>query len=334
MRNLLSMKFILTFIICIQTIILSAQIDEAIKFKITDPNGNSDETIIRLKNESTQGFDSAWDAWKLFTSNDALPSLYSKTDSQLELAINSIPPMLKDTLVHLYIRARTVSGAYTITTEQLGSFPSGIKIALKDLETNIIYELNQNMNESFYVTADSLNDQMRFEVFYSTTAIATILDNDLTVTNNGCWNWNYLLEDISNNFITSGLGSSETFEIYDLPNGEHALYITDDYNLVDTVSVVINSEGLDTSALSFSDNSNPPINIFYLNGTLYVESIPILSETVSIAVYAMNGQLLIHQSEIPDSEAVNFQLGSFTEQKVVIVQVYGDSYRFTKKVIL
>jgi len=44
-----------------------SQIDEAIKFKITDPNGHTDETILRLKNESTSGWDDDWDAWKLFT---------------------------------------------------------------------------------------------------------------------------------------------------------------------------------------------------------------------------------------------------------------------------
>ena len=126
--------FILSLLV-INSNYLNAQINEAIKFKITDPNGNTDESIVRLSDQATNEFDPFWDAWKVFTPNDIVPSLYSETSSNEPLTINAIPLMTKDTVVFLRMRAKLVGGVYSMQTEQLGSFPNNVKIAIKDIES-------------------------------------------------------------------------------------------------------------------------------------------------------------------------------------------------------
>ena len=80
-----------------------SQLNNAFRFKITG-NGYSDETIIRLVNGASVNFDGSYDAWKLFSLNPNVPSLYTQISNGQELSINALPEFTKDPSITIYTK--------------------------------------------------------------------------------------------------------------------------------------------------------------------------------------------------------------------------------------
>ena len=289
----------------------SSQINEAIKFKITDPFGNTDETIIRFSDEASNAFDPMWDAWKLFAFNDNVPSLYSESDQTEPLTINAIPKMTQDTTIFLQMRARINGGSYLMETEQLGSFPTNVKIAIRDLITGDVFELNQNQSFNFDVAINPTEDFERFEVFYSTIAQVAIDENDVTFTNAGCNNWDFELTDNALTLIEINDVSEDNYLMESLSIGDYNLIVTDEFNLKDTIHFTINFE-----EDGFDDESEQDMNsvtdksilancsIINAGETYYLDlSHTNIEDVLFVDIYALNGQIIgqfIYESNTND----------------------------------
>ena len=94
--------------------------------------GITDETVIRFVEESTAEFDSEFDAYKKFSTNDSVPQLYSYSD--VEYSINSIP---ESESVQLGFSCG-VDGEYTIEKVMIENLEN---LWLEDLKTGIITNL-------------------------------------------------------------------------------------------------------------------------------------------------------------------------------------------------
>jgi hypothetical protein len=295
----------LCIIIALASFSLYGQINEAIKFKITDNYGNTDEMILRLKDEATSSFDPEWDAWKFFSPFATNPSIYSNNSSAYPLAINSFPQLSKDTVVYLILRAQVNEGIYNLTSEQLGLAASDLKIALRDIVSGEIYELNENISHDFPVVSDANSDQIRFEVFYSPRATAEVYENTLTVSNNGCFDWDFKLLDASEDEIDSGTNFSESLLLDNLMPGEYKITVTDKYFLTDTLAfqiiyedtavVVDDSTVTETSSIRIE---NHPLNhvVYASQSTIYIELDPSGGLYSSIRVYDMRGNIIHYQA--------------------------------------
>lgn len=319
-----------------------AQIDEAIKFKITSPLNHTDETIIRLEDTSTPAFDPQWDGWKIFTWNDTVPSLYSHTNDQYPLTINAIPTMQADTSVHLWVRAKITSGTYNISTEQMGSFPADVKICMRDLETGQTFELNQNISYDFHVTADPVNDQMRFEIFYSRKSEVAVLEDDATLYNNGNFNWTYEIQDDTYSPVMNGSSVLEQADFIDMPAGDYLAIVTDEYNLTDTVLFTIDSQTTDDPAFTMGyaqkettnqstanlfDQENGNHKVYKSDQNLIVST----PETGTYAIYSVNGQLI--QSGNLDNGNNTINLYSISDSQLLIVHTECDGIQHISKVL-
>ena len=274
------------------------QVDESFKFRIIDPNGFYDETILRINDNATTNWDPAWDAWKIFSPSTSVPSIYSKSAEGYDMAINSFNRMQKDSIINLFVRARETSGQYTIETEQLGAFPDNIKLALKDDETGTIVSLSQNTSYSFQLNADSINDFTRFHIYYSPKPIIDINDNDLTICNNGCFNWEYTIVDSNNTIIENDFVYDDTVIIQGLENGQFDLIVTDEYNLSDTIHFEINStDSTDNTAGQYDENhefEDYQLNHFvyqYL-GKTFLNLDNRITQYNSIQIYDLGGRVI------------------------------------------
>jgi hypothetical protein len=331
----------------------SSQINESIKLKITDPDGNSDEMIVRLKDEATQSFDGAWDAWKLFSTSDLQPSIYSKTVDNYDMAINSIPKMEKDSVVPVYIRAKITSGLYNVTAELLGTPPPNIKLALKDLESGQIYELSQNISHDFPVIADPNNDQERFELFYSTTTQFEVNDNTLQLANLGCLNWDYSIEDASQTEICNNFSSDEQAEVTGLLPGIYTAYTTDDYFLVDTILFEItyvdeeeeedeeeedstycedHTDEAETEFASTAYFKNQPPLIYAFNNQIIIEHNEAIETPIELSIYSISGQLIYPQTTLNLSKRAEIDVRPFSSAIIVIVESEDGLYK--KKLVI
>ena len=126
----------------------------------------SDETIIRFHSEATNGFDSNYDAWKLFSSNVSAPSIFTKDSLSDLLAINAMPELNASVTTDVYMKIGA-AGIYSISASELGAFDTEIKITLKDVITNKIYDLRTNSTYTISLPAIAETDPAHFQVLFS-----------------------------------------------------------------------------------------------------------------------------------------------------------------------
>jgi len=127
-------------------------------------NNMEDHTYINFNQESTNGFDQAFDAYKLAGVNDA-PQLFTMAGN-VKLSIHVMPSKAyTDTVVVLGFKAG-MAGNYKIIAETIQNFSSDIPIYLEDLKTGDTLNLRTDSVYSFY--ADPADDELRFDLRFKT----------------------------------------------------------------------------------------------------------------------------------------------------------------------
>jgi len=137
------------------------------------PNAFTDETVVRYLEEAQPEFDSEYDAYKMFPWGDVIPMLYSVTEAQLPLAINSMPLSDFGTTVPLGIKIGS-TGDYKFTVKEF-SFPYGSRVILADKATETELELSEGDEFTFRTQNGDIRD--RFYLFYLPNN--TLDDNDI-----------------------------------------------------------------------------------------------------------------------------------------------------------
>ena len=125
------------------------------KIKLVLNNGPvPDETIVCLVDNATSGFDSDYDAYKLFGGSSETPFIYTEFNS-VKYAINSVPvPSVDPEIVPVTVNIKN-PGIYTINITEFENL-EGIPVVLKhgDIETT----LSQNAAYSFTSAAGTFTD--------------------------------------------------------------------------------------------------------------------------------------------------------------------------------
>ena len=281
----------------------TGQINEAFKFKVTSPNLGTDETVLRFHQDATASFDGAFDAWKMFTWNDSIPSLFTNTQEGGMLSINSINFPAQDTSMAVNMKVPLVSGQYTFETEALGQHPNNLKLAILDLETGVSHSIEDGASFSFDVTANPTDMIERFELFISTNSYALVNSDEVTFVNNGCYDWTLKVMDENSQIILDQAMTEETFLLESLNEGTYTGMVIDNFGITDIISFEIlvdedeESEGnyvkIDKSAgvtLSSSLKEVPEIRLIEESGdsVLLVKG----TQVSRVNVYSINGGLI------------------------------------------
>ena len=144
-----------------------------------DGNGYSDEILIHFDPNATEGFDAAYDAYKM-GGLAAAPQLYSILPNE-NLTINTLPDVNVHPVIKLGFTAG-VNGEYVITTTGLESFTGGVDLYLEDLLTNRIQDLNANPVYTF--TAAPGQAEHRFNLHFAPVGIKEATNNTLNIYSN------------------------------------------------------------------------------------------------------------------------------------------------------
>ncbi len=129
---------------------------------LAEGNGESDETVIRFYEGSTDEFDGNYDALKLFADN--IQQVYTLTPSGSELAISTLPEINEDLVVPVSFNA-DAEGTYTFTFTELVGFDQQGDLFIEDLLTGDIQEVDENTVYTF--EHSPLNDDNRFLLHFS-----------------------------------------------------------------------------------------------------------------------------------------------------------------------
>ena len=258
MKNkVLQILTVITFI-TINTVIYAQS--NALKVKITAPNNYYDETIIRFLPNATQSFDSNFDAWKLFSPNPSVPSIYTETPEEYALSINTLPYLKQDVSTDLFTWVNS-DGDYTFLFEEVFPFDQGVSLIMFDKSTNMIYDLRQNNSAIIHLTANQ-DSSARFELYFSYPVITEIFDEScfntqdgaLLISDKGNKDWNYQLKDPDGNIISSGNQIADSVYITNLSAGDYTLICSSFYTSTDTLQLQISSPD-EVIADASADNS-------------------------------------------------------------------------------
>jgi hypothetical protein len=137
-----------------------------IKLKtVSEINTYSDETTICFINDATADFDSQYDAFKLRGVDEA-PQM-STVSEGIEFAINSLPLSDEDVTIPVKFDVG-IDGIYTIEAAETANLED-MYIYLKDLQEEVIINLNEQQNYSFFSTVD--DDPARFEILFKSSPL-------------------------------------------------------------------------------------------------------------------------------------------------------------------
>ena len=127
-------------------------------------NGYMDQTIILFIPGATEGFDSEYDAYKLFGIPQA-PQFYSIIPC-CNLAVNALPDIGINRIVQMGFQVGHDT-TYTISATNLFSFDPSVTIHLEDTKDNIFIDLRTDSVYTFDAT--TLDDEERFKIHFNYT---------------------------------------------------------------------------------------------------------------------------------------------------------------------
>ncbi|MEA3496745.1 MAG: T9SS type A sorting domain-containing protein [Bacteroidota bacterium] len=130
---------------------------EIIRLKVkSEKNGYTDETVIRFDNKSTAKFDSYCDANKMFSNNNSVSQIYTKSSDAKDMSINTIPEFDNELIIPLYTKIG-VSGKNTIFIDA-DNFSFSANIYLEDLKENKMFDFGEG-EYSFYADVNEKTDR-------------------------------------------------------------------------------------------------------------------------------------------------------------------------------
>jgi len=138
--------------------------NEILRF-IVCGNGFCDETYLNFLPQATDGFDAAYDAYKLFTPDTVIPQIYSRI-SNADLSVNSMPLDKKGVIVPLGFKSE-IDGIYTLRLNQFTAFNPYNSIVLKDLLTGSTQNLYKQGSYTFSHSAGNNSNRFLLLINYS-----------------------------------------------------------------------------------------------------------------------------------------------------------------------
>lgn len=241
------MKNLFSYLLTVSFLLISINgfsNNNAFRFKISG-NNYTDETIIRMYNGATENFDGAYDAWKLFSSNTNVPSIYTQIAAGQELSINALPEYTTDKSVTIYTNI-PASGTYTLLIEEVFPLTTNYKVSLTEIssnthytilgDTSIVFTLNQQQE----VATFTFNISTPFSVNATDESCFNSGDGTIDLIKHGNTNWDYEILDLSNTIIYAGTATTDSVHINNLPA---QTYLVRSFNkgIFDETNITINT---------------------------------------------------------------------------------------------
>ena len=132
-----------------------------VEVKIQNASGKSDHTVFQFVDEASASYEPKFDAKKILNPE---MSIYTIEGQNQKLAINALPFEGEQMVIALGFKA--TAGSHTISLSGLENLNHASQVFLKDNETGVIVDLNQNASYSFVVGQDEMNNS-RFELIFT-----------------------------------------------------------------------------------------------------------------------------------------------------------------------
>ncbi|NNE55187.1 MAG: PKD domain-containing protein, partial [Flavobacteriales bacterium] len=208
-----------------------------IKIKLQG-DGVWDETVIGFHDGATPKYDSHFDAYKFFSSNESLPNLATIADTAMvadaetdNMSINMWPVPEEELPVDLVVKKGEYS-ELTFINDMVDSYDDNICLVLEDRELGVVVPFNQGDVYSFVMGEESTED--RFSLKISAPLIHEEYAESCPEANDGSAvafgygpePWNFIWADMNGNVIKEVTESSTPDTIEGLEPGVYDLTVT------------------------------------------------------------------------------------------------------------
>ncbi|MCF8369546.1 MAG: hypothetical protein K9G76_10925 [Bacteroidales bacterium] len=143
-----------------------------------DGNGDSDEMIIEVNENSSFNFDSEYDAYKLYGIEES-PQIYIIT-AMNELSVDVIPEININTIIPVGFKAG-VANSYSITAAQIENFDEFEMVLLEDLLTGYAVNLKEDPVYSFEASPSDDPERFRLRFTDEITGLGTYIMDQVQI---------------------------------------------------------------------------------------------------------------------------------------------------------
>ena len=150
--------------------------DELLKLTVHADNGFADETVIRFNRNSSIKFDGDFDADKMWSTNIAVPQIYTKSSDFTDLSINSIPEVKKEVSIPLYMKAR-VSGNNSIELDLRNTIDI-CDVYLEDVKLKTFHNM---LTGPYAFSSDVQDEDFRFIIHFAKQSAVTADTTKITL---------------------------------------------------------------------------------------------------------------------------------------------------------
>ncbi|MCX6304745.1 MAG: T9SS type A sorting domain-containing protein [Bacteroidetes bacterium] len=211
-------------------------IENLLTLKVKGSEASEDIAFIHFRPEATAGFDQEYDAYKMFGMEDA-PQLYSITPSE-NLTINSLPDVTSRPTVAMGLKVG-LSGTYTLTASDLGTFAAGSDIFLEDVLTSNVQNLNSNPVYTFSAAPGDVTH--RFNIHFAPVGVSDHKTSGVKIYSNESTVYVNIPADMKGNIVVYNMLGTEitrtTIQAYSLnkinlnvPTGIYLVKVDGDSN--------------------------------------------------------------------------------------------------------
>jgi hypothetical protein len=163
----------------------------------------SDEYVLAINENATEGFDNNYDAYKLIP-NSSAPLIFSTTGNT-RLAVNAIPEIKSGDFVALQFIPK-VGGEYELSVNDLHGFVPELPVYLEDKKTQHFQNLREYAEYSF--NSETSDEIDRFVIHFANSMGLDDFANPLNTVN--IWSWQNTV------IVNTPVGFSGELHIYDM----------------------------------------------------------------------------------------------------------------------
>ncbi len=249
-----------------QSFIRNSSPGDQITIQVLGQNGFQDELLLNFNENSSWLFDANFDARKLYSSSNAVPSIAIELDS-IDLSIQSIPAVSFDSAIAIKALVHQ-SGNYELKIHQRIFGQSVACLQLEDTYTSNLYDITSDTTISVYLHDSTTQARFLLHVgaspvhLVSTISCKDEMDGQIISLGQGSGPWDYTWYDGNGSVIKSTTQSFTADSISGLSSGNYTIRIEnsgvcgtvmDTITLSNPVSLIANFETANGSVFNVDE---------------------------------------------------------------------------------
>jgi hypothetical protein len=220
-------------------------------------NGYSDETVIAFNDNSTNGFDASFDAYKKFSGRTEVPQLFSLSEDDDTLSINVLSKQVDYNKIVMGVRADQ-GASCRLTIEGAMDAVNGKTVYLEDKLTGRYLDLLENNSYEFVNASADAAERFVIHIGMPLNVSYTKTDASCHGSNNGAIDLTVMGGKLPYGYMLWSNGLDEE-DLYNLKAGKYQFVVVDAENTIISDTIIISEPEMPELSFQVTDASGADI---------------------------------------------------------------------------